>query len=42
MAAGDLGRFTAAVAHQMPVYASSTFLGRNALRANIAPQARHF
>ena len=42
VAADDLRRFTAAVAHQMSVYAPSAFLGRNALRANIAPQARHF
>jgi len=40
--ADDLRCFTAALAHQMSVYASSAFLGRNALRANIAPQARHF
>jgi hypothetical protein len=43
VAADDLRHFTAAVAHQMSVYASSAFLGgRNALRANIAPLARHF
>ena len=42
VAADDMGHFTAAVAQQMSVYASSVFLGRNAPRANIAPQARHF
>ena len=42
VAADDLRRFTAAVAHQMSVYAPSAFLGRNAIRTNIAPQARHF
>jgi hypothetical protein len=42
----DLRYFTAAAAYQMSVYASSAFLGRNVLRANImimiAPQACHF
>jgi hypothetical protein len=42
VAADDMRYFTAALVHQMSVYASSSFLGRNALRANIAPQARHF
>ena len=42
VAADNLRYFTAALAHQMSVYASSSFLGRVALRANIAPQARHF
>ena len=42
VASDDLRYFTAALAYQMSVYASSAFLGRNALRANIAPQARHF
>ena len=42
VAADDRRHFIAAVAHQMSVYALSAFLGRNALRANIAPQARHF
>ena len=42
VAADDLRYFTAALVHQVSVYASSAFLGRNALRANIAPEARHF
>jgi hypothetical protein len=42
VAADDMRYFTAAVAHQMSVYATSAFLGRNALRANIARQARLF
>jgi len=42
VAADDLRCFTAALAHQMSVYASSAFLGCNALRANIARQARPF
>jgi len=42
VAADDLRYFTAALVHQMSVYVSSAFLSRNALWANIAPQARHF
>jgi hypothetical protein len=42
VAADDLRRFTAAVAHQMSVYASSALLGRNTLRANRAASAPLF